>query len=423
MTPEYRVYLESQKHRYYRRNADEPLRRLERAVAAGDTTQQAALEAERRRVGLCLSCGGPIPEDHELCLKCRPYELTWDTVQIFNDQVQFLMEEEDVSEAVARSMTELDQELYTFEWEHIVEELTEWMNKINPDGKPWCVEGHEMGWQHRSEEMMLPYNDATTGQELLNRILPRTENTFTIYYNGEDLRIKNAHHDAPMGETYQITVGFSCEECGEDYCTEKAAAECCGTLVVVDVQPEYENDFHFDIKDFCHFVKQHSYPNTLVLYNGEFTIKKNWSMNMISEEDLRDYYEKHSEFPWVYHPLNNAEYHDKGYAFFRNCMDEGFANDVIIPVVKYMWKNNISDSRNIDWDEIDPQILVQWNKGIIRFLQSEEMINIPDLMDVLNEATGHIHLVGGSTNECLREVVIALEALERDYTIDATYTY
>ena len=50
------------------------------------------------------------------------------------------------------------------------------------------------------------------------------------------------------------------------------------------------------------------------------------------------------------------------------------------------------------------------------------MINIPDLMDFLKRYS-NIVLTGGGINECLKEVEIALNSLDKPYKVLTQYTY
>ena len=54
---------------------------------------------------------------------------------------------------------------------------------------------------------------------------------------------------------------------------------------------------------------------------------------------------------------------------------------------------------------------------------SDDMINIPDLMDFLTDIRGDITLIGGGVDECLKEVIIALDALDKPYNVDHKWTY
>jgi hypothetical protein len=90
----------------------------------------------------------------------------------------------------------------SFEWEQLIEDLTGLMKEMG--ATKWFAEGTNMGWQHRSGSKRF---EAETGQEFLTAFLPKTDCTFSFHRlpDGEKgFRIRNAHHDAPMGESYHI---------------------------------------------------------------------------------------------------------------------------------------------------------------------------------------------------------------------------
>jgi hypothetical protein len=53
---------------------------------------------------------------------------------------------------------------------------------------------------------------------------------------------------------------------------------------------------------------------------------------------------------------------------------------------------------------------------------SDDLITIPDLMDFVKYYNSII-LLGGGVTECLKEVEIALNALDKDYEIYDNFTY
>jgi hypothetical protein len=129
-----------------------------------------------------------------------PY-LVWDTYQIAKDRAAYLIEEgEFTDEDKAFEDACADSDHHTFEWEYLTEWLTELMQEINPDEIEWFVTGEGLGWQRRSGHKTV---QATTGEKLLQEILPNTECTFSIYKEEGQLRLVNSHHDA-MGEVYII---------------------------------------------------------------------------------------------------------------------------------------------------------------------------------------------------------------------------
>jgi hypothetical protein len=185
-------------------------------------------------------------------------------------------------------------------------------------------------------------------------------------------------------------------------------------LLSVDIQPEYYyksskyGGFRDEIlKGFIKSLNSKKYHKKIVLYNGYDTL------GMINENDYRG---------WIIdnglRNENNITFYDKGYAFFRFCIDSGISENNIVAIVKYMYENDISDSRDIkdtnSWDDF----IEKYNKSEIRELLEDagDCIHIPDLMRVLEDLKGDdIDLIGGGRGECLKEVEIALMALNIPY--------
>jgi len=90
-----------------------------------------------------------------------------------------------------------------FDWDDLMGELTTQMNKINPDGY-WKARVENFGWRSLSGQM--DTFKATTGQELLGKILPKTDCSFRIKKMRNGFAINNAHHDSPVwAEWYYVT--------------------------------------------------------------------------------------------------------------------------------------------------------------------------------------------------------------------------
>lgn len=85
-------------------------------------------------------------------------------------------------------------------WENEMDYLTDIMNERHQTGY-WRIEGSNMGWMQRSG---YKYLEASTGKELMDGILPDTDCTFEVYKYQRGYKIKNWHHDAPMGESYIV---------------------------------------------------------------------------------------------------------------------------------------------------------------------------------------------------------------------------
>jgi len=190
-------------------------------------------------------------------------------------------------------------------------------------------------------------------------------------------------------------------------------------FISVDIQPAYQDYFGFEPWDFGNYINEvfDTLHNMTFLYNGE-------DMGFPSEEEYRW---------WLVEDCGIQEenvaasyFFDKGYAFFRYCMDEGIDDDDLVQFIQYMAANNINDSREIDaemWQDF-----MQYSgadQSDVRELMenADDMIHIPEVMDFLKNYGGKIVLTGGGINECLKEVEIALMALRKPYNVLTQYTY
>lgn len=186
-------------------------------------------------------------------------------------------------------------------------------------------------------------------------------------------------------------------------------------IISVDIQQEYQSYFTFKTGDWGRFLTKNWEGNNIVfLYNGE-------SMGMTDEGGYKDWLLNYID----YELLDDATYYDKGYAYFRFCMDEGIDDELTVKFVRFMMANGINDSRDLDKEA--------WNRFVnetganaqdIRDLleTADDMINIPDLMEELKRYSNPL-LMGGGINECLKEVELALMALNKPYTIYKKFIY
>lgn len=191
------------------------------------------------------------------------------------------------------------------------------------------------------------------------------------------------------------------------------------TLINVDIQPEYQSKFSFSIAKWINFLNQ-SYnraSNIIFLYNGYDTL------GMISEDNYKIWLVENGLKEGV---LDRCRFYDKGYAFFRYCMDSYVDEDAITNFVKFMYQNDVRDSRDMTremWAKYLREYRRTDRKEVYTLLKaSGDCVHVPDLMDFLKRYNG-IVLTGGSINECLKEVEIALKALGKNYTVFTEFTY
>jgi len=142
--------------------------------------------------------------------------LSWDQGQIFNDEVDYLMEEEGLTEIEAQNRVSDNCELYTFPWECTIESFNEILKKVTSrfynkitekdyDKALFYVEGYNLGWRNRSGFKVV---EAGNALDLIRGVLPKTDCTWFVH-RPEDKRepslsINNYHHDSPTGEWYHL---------------------------------------------------------------------------------------------------------------------------------------------------------------------------------------------------------------------------
>jgi hypothetical protein len=191
------------------------------------------------------------------------------------------------------------------------------------------------------------------------------------------------------------------------------------TIISVDIQPEYEDNISFDLYEWGEYINMLGKNNRIVfLYNGQDTL------GMVSEDEYK---------MWLYEfcgideeILYNSIFYDKGYAFFRYCIDEGIDDENIVKLVQFMMKHNINDSRDLTNNELWDMFIEEYDmyvedvRELLEF--ADDMIYIPDLMDAL-KPLNNITIMGGGINECLKEVIIALDALNKPYNIIDEFCY
>ena len=191
------------------------------------------------------------------------------------------------------------------------------------------------------------------------------------------------------------------------------------TFISVDVQPEYSPERAFSMESYTTFLNEtyDDFQNLVFLYNGAETL------GMTPENEYREWLFSNGLEERV---LDGAKFYDKGYAFFRYCMDNSIDETAVANFVRFMYENNVRDSRDMTremWAKYLREYRRTDRKEVYELLKhSDDCVHIPDLMDYLKQFR-NIVLTGGAINECLKEVEIALQALKQPYQIEQKYTY
>lgn len=181
-------------------------------------------------------------------------------------------------------------------------------------------------------------------------------------------------------------------------------------IISVDIQEEYANFFSFNCYDYGNFLNSANENGctNLYLYNGE---------------DL-GFGNENSQIQWLFDEcgveettINNMIFFEKGYAFFRDFMDnDNIDNDLLITLADFMIQNNIRDIRDLSDDNWDTLISHNNEFSDIKNLAEDGYaFYIPDVADFLQKYND-VYICGGSDdNQCLTEIEILLNALHKKY--------
>jgi hypothetical protein len=175
-------------------------------------------------------------------------------------------------------------------------------------------------------------------------------------------------------------------------------------LIVVDVQPEYEENFTFDLEDIINELNNYE-GNIYYFFNGP-------EMGMVDEEELGDWLLDNGLDEDI---LYDIVFIEKEYAFIRDVMDEGYSQGDIISVLEYMLDNDISSLTYYDdYEEVineledeleDTDWIEEVSNGDLRF-------SLPECIEEIKSLPESGIIVGGGKDECLLEIELVLEALE-----------
>lgn len=190
-------------------------------------------------------------------------------------------------------------------------------------------------------------------------------------------------------------------------------------VIVVDVQPEYDNPVNPRIID---FVNKQTGP-VLFFVNAEDqgltgdtiqSIKEYWDNAVCPEEERYTYDEENDEYvenqdcPTV--NWQRFQVVDKGYGYFRSWMDYGIEPSTIIATIRELYAQKVSDSRDLN-KRTPTQSLI---RDAINEMDGDPLIVNWTSVAQLKRFSG-AYLVGGGRNECLREVELLMNAFNIKY--------
>ena len=195
-------------------------------------------------------------------------------------------------------------------------------------------------------------------------------------------------------------------------------------IIVVDVQPEYsginDGDENSVFTEIINFVVNQTGP-VLMFVNAEETgitgdtidgIKQYWEETVRGEDD--DEYDEY-DLPEDQIAWDRFTIVDKGYGYFRAWMDSDVDEAVIIKVIRLMYQQKVTDSRQLfDGEESDDYIEQMTALGVPEELLDDGLAVEWTSVSQLKQFNG-AYIVGGGRNECLREVELLMNAFNIKY--------
>ncbi len=183
-------------------------------------------------------------------------------------------------------------------------------------------------------------------------------------------------------------------------------------LIIVDIQPAYNNFINFNMNDFTNWINNSSFDKIFCLYNGS-------ELGYDDNEYMIDYWYRE----WGLDKSINFSFFEKSYGWFRDIMEDS-DEETVISIGKYMIEHEIWDSQHFKNKDIE----ILKNKGVnVRHLGGDgRVMYIPELKDyLLNNiySDKHITICGGGIEECYKETLLLLQMMEYKFVEKIKFVY
>ncbi|KKN55662.1 hypothetical protein LCGC14_0579640 [marine sediment metagenome] len=131
---------------------------------------------------------------------------SYDECEITDGEVKHRMEEwhdfydeKPTDEDKIREGVSQDFGWWEFEREYLNEHLTEILKEKGKEGCAWSISVEGFGWRNSSGKGCAILEDAA---DFYEKVLPNCQCTWKMYATDEGLKVRNWHHDSPMGNEY-----------------------------------------------------------------------------------------------------------------------------------------------------------------------------------------------------------------------------
>jgi hypothetical protein len=188
------------------------------------------------------------------------------------------------------------------------------------------------------------------------------------------------------------------------------------SCIVVDVQPAYDK-YADEIPQEIMLFLNNQRGRILMFVNAESESGRGSTEDNIGS--IKEYWEDNGFDPENW---NRVTVNDKGYGYLRPWMDLDVPPAIIIKVIRMLYQNKMFDSRQLfggSWE---------FNQGETGENYKEELMKLGIPEEVTGEAINvgwtsiaqlkdfdRSYIMGGSRNECLREVELLMNAFNIKY--------
>jgi len=184
-------------------------------------------------------------------------------------------------------------------------------------------------------------------------------------------------------------------------------------VIVVDVQPEYcginDGDENSVCTEIIDFVGRQTGP-VLMFVNAE-----DQGLSGDTVRDIMTYWE---DSGFEHKNWGRVKIVDKGYGYFRSWMDRGEDPAAIIKVIREMYRQKVSDSRELFGGEDSPEYATKMQElagHAFREFDLDDPLTVNWTSVAQLKQFNGAYIVGGGRNECLREVELLMNAFNIKY--------
>ncbi len=196
-------------------------------------------------------------------------------------------------------------------------------------------------------------------------------------------------------------------------------------LVVVDVQPFYENGFEHLTPSYIEKLENTNKPIIYFFVGSELSNE--------GKDDIIIFLLKNGLSE---DKCDSIKFVEKDYGFYRSFMDSNVSSNSVMHIVKSMREDGINDLRDIENDGYEciadwkPELVSKLSKNDFLkaelLLQGGDTIYLPYFSDKLFKSfnsDSKLELIGGGRWECLEEIAIHLRSLDLNVEVNEQLSF